>query len=273
MIRVTWTGAAGLRFETERDVILIDPYYTRVNIFNTLLKAIAPDEAAIARALPDPQKVAAVIVGHTHSDHCLDVPRIAARVRAGAKVVGSRSLDALMTISGLPGKTTVCAGGESIRLTDAATVTMIRSAHGYMTQGKVPFDGEIRTTGTLPMKAGGYRLGTPFAPKLEMGGLRFLHIGSANFDEAQMAGHACDVLFICVPGWKRREGYPQRLIDMTRPRTVVLFHYDDFSRRHTPGSKTRRVPLIDMRGMIRTIRTHAPSAELRVPEVGAVMDF
>lgn len=271
MIRVTWTGAAGLRFETERDVILIDPYYTRVDIFNTLLKSIAPDEAAIARALPDPQKVAAILVGHTHSDHSLDVPWIAAR--ANCKVVGSPSLETLMSISGLPGRTIVCAGGETVRLSDSATVTMIRSAHGLVAMGKVPFEGEIRTTSTLPMKASGYRVGTVFAPKLELNGLRFLHAGSANFQEGPMEGHTCDVLFLCVPGWKRREGYPQRLIDMTRPRTVVLFHYDDFSRRHTPGTKTRRVPLIDMRGMMRTIRTQAPSVELRVPEVGAVMDF
>jgi len=272
MIQVTWTGAAGLRFETEKEVILIDPYYTRVDIFNTLFKRIAPDPAAIGAALPDPERVAAMVVGHTHSDHALDVPWIAAR--SACQVVGSRSLETLMALGGLPGRTRVCAGGETLELTDAARVTMIRSAHGRLTLGKgVPFDGEISATGTLPMKASGYRVGTVFAPKLELQGKCFLHIGSANFDEARLQGQTCDVLCLCVPGWKRREGYPRRLIEMTRPRAVVLFHYDDFSRSHTPGSKTRRMPLIDMPGIIHAIRRCAPAPEVLVPEIGAAMNF
>jgi L-ascorbate metabolism protein UlaG (beta-lactamase superfamily) len=272
MIRVTWTGAAGLRFETEKEVILIDPYYTRVDIFNTLFKRIAPDPAAIGAALPDPAKVAAIVVGHTHSDHALDVPRIAAR--SACKVVGSRSLDALMALSGLPGRTRVCAGGETVELTDSARVTMIRSAHGLLTLGKrVPFDGEIRPTSTLPMKARDYRVGTVFGPKLELQGKCFLHIGSANFDEAHLQGQTCDVLFLCVPGWKRRQGYPQRLIEMTRPRTVVLFHYDNFSKPHVPGKKTRRMPLIDMTGIIHAIQRCAQAREVLVPEIGMTMVF
>lgn len=272
MIRVTWTGAAGLRFESGKEVVLIDPYYTRVNIFTTLFKRIVPDPAAIGAVLPDPERVAAIVVGHTHSDHALDVPWIAAR--SACQVVGNRSLETLMALSGLPGRTRVCAGGETLDLTDGAKITMIRSLHGLLTLGNgVPFDGEIRATGTLPMKAGGYRVGTVFAPKLELQGKCFLHLGSANFDEAQLQGQTCDVLFLCVPGWKRRPGYPQRLIGITRPRTVVLFHYDNFSRPHTPGSKTRRMPLIDMPGMIDAVRRCEPAPEVLVPEIGAAMDF
>jgi L-ascorbate metabolism protein UlaG (beta-lactamase superfamily) len=272
MIRVTWTGAAGLRFETEQEVILIDPYYTRVKIFDTLLKRIAPDPAAIGAALPAPERVAAIVVGHTHSDHALDVPWIAAH--SACKVVGSRSLETLMTLAGLPGRTRVCAGGETVRLSASAAVTMIRSAHGFVSLGKgVPFDGEIRATSSLPMKSGGYRVGTVFAPSLELNGLRFLHLGSANFDETQMPGQTCDVLFLCVPGWKRREGYPRRLIEMTRPGTVVLFHYDNFSKPHIPGGKTRRMPLMDMPGMIQAIHGSGPDIDVRVPEIGEMLEF
>ncbi len=272
MIRVTWTGAAGLRFETDKEVILIDPYYTRVDIFDTLFKRIAPDPAAIAAALPDLEKVAAIVVGHTHSDHALDVPWIAAR--SACKVVGSHSLETLMSLGGLPGRTRVCADNETLRLTDSAGVTMIRSAHGLLSLGKgVPLDGEIRATSTLPMKAGGYRVGTVFAPLLELDGKRFLHVGSANFDETHLRGHCCDVLFLCVPGWHRRQDYPRRLIEMTRPSSVVLFHYDNFSKPHVPGGKTRRMPLIDMPGLIHATRNCAPAVDVRVPEIGAPMDF
>jgi L-ascorbate metabolism protein UlaG (beta-lactamase superfamily) len=179
-----------------------------------------------------------------------------------------------MTLSGLGTRTRVCAGGETVRLGDGAAVTMIRSAHGFVSIGKgVPFDGELRAAGALPMKARGYRVGTVFAPLLELDGRRFLHVGSANFDEAQMQGHACDVLFLCAPGWKRRQGYPQRIIEMTRPRTVVLFHYDNFSKPHAPGSKTRAMPLTDIPGMIRTIQRTQPSVAVLVPDLGEAMTF
>jgi L-ascorbate metabolism protein UlaG (beta-lactamase superfamily) len=271
MVHVTWTGAAGLKFDTGHGVILIDPYYTRISIFKTLLGAIEPDIAAIKAALPEMKTIQAVIVGHTHSDHALDVPFIADQSQA--RVVGSASLDTLMAISGVPGRTTVCQGGERIALCPSVAVTMIRSAHGLVAMGKVPFDGEIRPASTLPMKASGYRVGTAFAPRLELEAKVFMHFGSANFLEAELQGHTCDILFLCVPGWKKRQGYPGQIIAMTQPHTVVLFHYDDFSKPHVAGAKTRPMPLSDLKGLQNQIKTQAPHVHVIVPEIGQMMEF
>jgi len=271
MIQVTWTGAAGLTFETPDEIILIDPYYTRVDLFNTLLGPISPDEAAIDSALSAMQKVKAVIVGHTHSDHALDVPYIIQR--SNAQLVGSSSLDTLMTLAGLPGRTLVCRGGETVALSEHALVTMIRSAHGLVFAGKVPFQGEIRPSATLPMKASGYRLGTVFAPRLQIHGISFLHVGSANFIEEEVQGYTCDVLFLCAAGWHKTEGYPHRLIDITRPGTVVLIHYDDFSKPHVKGTQTRKLPLLDLKGMVRSIKAQFPQKDVVVPEIDARMSL
>lgn len=271
MIRVTWTGAAGLRFDTDTETILIDPYHTRVGILKTLLRPICPDLSAIKAAIPEMDRIKAVIVSHTHSDHAMDVPFIADQ--SSARIIGSASLDALMRASGLSGRTTVCHGGETIELTESAAVTMIRSTHGLVAMGKVPFEGEIQDTITLPMKAAGYRVGTVFAPKLTLNGTVFLHNGSANFVDPEIKGHRCDVLFLCIPGWKKRPGYPQRLMDITRPRTVVLFHHDNFSKPHAPGAKTRPMPLIDLPGMLKCIKDHSPDTETVVAEVGQTITF
>ncbi len=271
MIKVTWTGAAGLTFETGEENILIDPYYTRVSIINTLFRRISPDPAAISAALPDMNRIKAIIVGHTHSDHAMDVPFIAARTKA--PIIGSTSLDTLMALSGLPNRTTVCSGGETIGLSPSASVTMLRSLHGLVAMGKVPFKGEIQNTHVLPMQASGYRVGTVFAPKLEINGVMFQHNGSANFIETETEGHQCDVLFLCVPGWKKRAGYPQKLLEITQPSQVVLFHYDDFSRPHLPGSKTRRIPMLDLPGLVKRIKAYSPTIEIIVPEVGQTIDF
>ncbi len=271
MLYITWTGAAGLQLQNGEDFLLIDPYYTRIGILHTLLRPIVSDEAAVAAALPDMARVDAVVVGHTHSDHVLDVPHIAAHSRA--KVVGSRSLATLMRISGLPDRSEVCRGGETLALTEHASVTMIPSIHGNVAMGKVPLMGEILEGSQLPMKAGGYRVGDVFAPKLTMNGTTLLHNGSANFIDDAVAGHTCDVLFLCVPGWKKRRGYPEDLIDLTQPDTVVLFHYDNFSKPHIKGGKTRMFPGMDLNGLEKRVRACAPRVRIIIPEVGETMSF
>lgn len=271
MTQVTWTGAAGLKLRDRDRTILIDPYFTRVSILKTLFGPIAPDRGAIDAGLSAIEKIAAIIVSHTHSDHVLDVPVIAPRCEG--KIVGSQSLETLMTLSGLPGRATVCAGGETVDLAHGSSVTMIPSAHGLVAMGKVPFGGEIRATNILPMKAGGYRVGAVFAPKVKIGDRTFLHIGSANFIASELQGHRCDVLFLCVAGWKKVKGYPEQVIDLTCPQTVVLIHYDDFSKPHAPGGRTRRLPLVDLDGIVKTIEAHAPGIQLVVPEIGAPMAF
>lgn len=271
METVTWTGAAGLHFETDDGIILIDPYHTRVDIFNALIGPISPDTAAIEANLPDMQKVKALIVGHTHCDHALDVPYIAAN--SAFPVVGSASLDTLMTLHNMPQRVRICKGGETVPIGHDASVTMIPSAHGLVALGKVPFPGEIRATSTLPMKASGYRVGAVFAPKLQIGGQTFLHVGSANFIESEINGHTCDVLFLCVPGWKHCPGYPQRLIELTQPRTVVLFHHDDFTKPHTPGTPTKILPFSGVKGMVKAIKSNFPGIRVCQPEVHETLSF
>jgi L-ascorbate metabolism protein UlaG (beta-lactamase superfamily) len=271
MIHVIWTGAAGLIFEASDQTILIDPYYTRISILNTLFGPIAPDREAIEAVLPPERKISAMIVSHTHSDHVLDVPFLAAQ--CDGKIVGSRSLDTLMNLNGLSARTTVCEGGESVSLSKTASVTMIRSAHGLVALGKVPFTGEISSASKLPMRASAYRLGTIFAPKLQIGGRTFLHIGSANFIASELEGHTCDVLFLCVAGWKKRKGYPQEVIDITRPEAIVLLHYDDISRPHVKGARVKRLPFVDLKALVGAINAHVPATQLIVAEIGEAMHF
>ncbi|MCJ8502431.1 MBL fold metallo-hydrolase [Desulfatitalea alkaliphila] len=260
-----------MRFDIAGRTFLIDPYFSRIRRLKAAIGAILPDRAAVAAALPAVTSVSAIIVGHTHFDHALDVPLIAAQ--SGATVVGSRSLDTLMALSGLPGRTQVCRGGETVGLGPDAAVQMLPSAHGLAVMGKAPFGGEIRASGRFPMRAAGYRAGIVFAPLLRLRDRTFLHIGSANFIAAALAGRSCDVLFLCVPGWKRAEGYPGQVITLTRPQTVVLFHYDDFCAPIPPRGGPKRLPLLDMARLADRIRRHAPGIELLMPEVGARMVF
>ncbi len=120
-------GAAGLCFEFNQKNILIDPHYTRIGKLKTRLRPNRPDEKRLDRQLGNLKNLLAVIVGHTHSDHSLDIPYLSNKYEG--LLLGSTSLDTLMRFNKFPCQTTVCHGGETFAIYQEISVTMIPSAH------------------------------------------------------------------------------------------------------------------------------------------------
>jgi L-ascorbate metabolism protein UlaG (beta-lactamase superfamily) len=80
MVSVRWTGAAGLEFTYEGKTWLIDPYLSRISKMALFFGRPQPDRETISRYLDNLSgSLQAVIVGHTHLDHALDVPEIIER--------------------------------------------------------------------------------------------------------------------------------------------------------------------------------------------------
>jgi len=262
MVTVRWTGAAGLEVTEGGRTVLIDPYHSRSGKFESLFGHPKPNIYAIDSYLAGlPGTVETIIAGHTHIDHVLDIPQFERRLEC--RLIGSQSLETLMTLHRRPGIVTVCRGGERIELPGGAAVTMIRSRHGLVLFGKAPYSGEISPKCDLPMRAFDYRSGDVYMPKLEIGGVVFIHAGSANFVEQEIEGHRCDVLFMAVPGWKKLPEYCTRLPQIVRPRVIVPFHYDDFSSPLQKDGTARPLPFQDIRGFFRRISEAAPGCEVR----------
>jgi L-ascorbate metabolism protein UlaG (beta-lactamase superfamily) len=167
-----------------------------------------------------------------------------------------------MVMHGMPGRVIVCKGHERVQLPGGAAVTMIPSRHGLALFGRTPYAGEINPSGRLPLKASAYKHGTVFAPRLELDGKVFMHIGSANFIESEFEGYSCDVLFMCVPGWKEFHGYTTRLLEIVKPKIIVPFHYDDFTASISKNMKARTLPLQDISGFQKKVSESAPNAEI-----------
>jgi L-ascorbate metabolism protein UlaG (beta-lactamase superfamily) len=272
MVNVRWTGAAGLEFTHSDRVILIDPYLSRPGKIEVFFKHVRPKDDVVKRYVQGLKgKLSAIIVGHTHFDHALDIPVLAKHF--DGLLVGSSSLETLMAMHGMPGRVTVCKGRERVELSGGAAVTMITSIHGLVALGRIPYPGEIKPTGRLPLKSSEYQHGTVFMTKLELDGKVFMHVGSANFVESELDGHSCDVLFMCVPGWKKVPGYTSRLLQIVKPKLIVPFHYDDFSAPISPNVKVRTLPLQDMAGFLKRISESAPDAEIRNARPFETMSF
>ncbi len=272
MVDVRWTGAAGLEFTHNNRTILIDPYISRPGKLKVYFGHLSPDITAIENYLEKlPGNLSAIIVGHTHIDHALDIPEFSRHFEG--PLVGSHSLEILMALHNMPGRVIVSEGNRRIELTGEAAVTMIPSVHGLILFGRIPYPGEIDPSEQLPLKARHYRHGAVCIPKLEAGGKTFMHIGSANFIESELHGHHCDVLFMCVLGWWNRPGYPARVLEITNPKIVFPFHFDDFTAPIHTHRKRQTIPFTDIKGFLRQIRQSAPDIEIRLPQPFETMAF
>jgi L-ascorbate metabolism protein UlaG (beta-lactamase superfamily) len=261
MVKIRWTGAAGLELSLDGRTFLVDPYVTRPNKFSILFKALVSDKNAVQSFVQGRDgSIAGMVAGHTHFDHALDIPGIVPFCRG--PVVGSKSLEILLARHGLNHRVRVCQGGETVALDHDISVSMILSAHGRVMMGQVPYAGRINACTRLPMKARGYGIGTMFMPKIVINGITILHAGSAGVDLHAMDGHTCDVLFMCVPGWQRSPDYVTKFPRLVEPKIIVPFHYDDFTRGLGPGPGFPVLPFLDMDGFVRAVSKSFPKADI-----------
>jgi L-ascorbate metabolism protein UlaG (beta-lactamase superfamily) len=272
MVSIRWTGAAGLEFTHEGKSWLIDPYLSRAGKGSIFFGRPRADRERISRYLDSlPGILQAVIVGHTHLDHALDVPEIIRK--APVPLIGNESLETLLALHGMPGRVSVCKERTRVNLPGGASVTMIPSLHGLVLFGRAPYPGEIEPARKPPLKASDYRHGRVFNIRIEIGGMSFLHVGTANLINSELEGETCDVLFLCMPGWKMVPDFPGRILSRTRPKIVVPFHFDDFS---APLSKDGRAPFVPWRseqGFLERIAEAAPDARIVRPDLFRPMVF
>ncbi|MGC9323479.1 MAG: MBL fold metallo-hydrolase [Desulfomonilia bacterium] len=258
MVGVRWLGTAGIELHYGDNVILIDPYLTRPRKLEVLLRPLKPNERAIVDYCSNISgNVRALIIGHTHFDHALDAPVCARTLQC--PVFGSRSLKTLCAFTGDDSRVTVCTGRENIDLFDGSRLVMIPSNHGLVFFGRVPYPGEIDPGSSVPLRAHQYRLGDMFMPLIELGGTTFIHAGSANFIESQIESVQCDILFMCVPGWKKNPSYTKEFVSHVRPSVIIPFHYDDFT---TPLDRFSVLPCIDVKGFENSVRSTLPGVEI-----------
>ena len=229
-VRVRWLGTAGFALEYQGTTVLFDPYLTRASLFRVATSRLVSDARVIAAHAP---RADAIVVGHTHFDHALDVPAIAALT--GAQVYGSRSAVTLCRGSGLPE-----ARLHDVERSPGADPAVAEvgpfelrfhpSAHSRFALGRVPFPGEITDCDDVPLRFNHYRCGAVFAVEIRVAGRTILHLGSAELIEANLRVREPDLLLLCAAGWTSSPELPERVARVITPRAVLLSHWDDFFR-------------------------------------------
>ena len=225
-LELTWIGAAGFRLAYQGTVIWIDPYVSRLSLGSFVRRRVMPsDPTAVARWI---DRADAVLVGHTHFVHALDVPAIA---RAhGCPVYGSASLAHLMQLHGLaPQAVTV----ESKRTYAVGPFTFhfVPSIHSKLQLGLgIPYSGELTCEHVDALSPQAYRCGQVYGIAIEVAGIRLYHQGSADLLEDEIVDRGVD-LFLCgISGRRFTPNYVERILRVLDPRANVPTHFDDFFR-------------------------------------------
>ena len=94
LVRVTYLGTNGYQFEFKGHALLVDPYFSRVDLLSVALGSrIQPNASRINDGLRHLAsgncRTDAILVTHGHFDHLLDVPVVMAKTRA--RLVASAS--------------------------------------------------------------------------------------------------------------------------------------------------------------------------------------
>lgn len=226
-LEIEWLGVSGYRLTYEGQSIFLDPFVSRVPLRTLLLgRQALPDPATIERFISPRGELVGILVGHTHWDHAVDAPAIAARYRVNA--YGSASLGHLMRLHGLGDLSVEVVPGRVYELGPFA-VRFIRSRHSKLLFGRrVLFDGELTCEHLDQLSPAAYKCGQVWGIHIRVGGIDIYHQGSADLDDEELGKLPVDIFLAGVAGRNFTPDYWNRVLPRLDPRFVVPTHYDNF---------------------------------------------
>ncbi len=260
-VRLRWLGTACWVLETDTTTVVIDPFVSRPRATRVVFRKLVPDILEIARRFP--RKVDAVVCGHSHYDHVMDGPALAAAT--GARFIGSGTAIHLARAAGLPDSqlTVATRVGTTVRVGDVE-IQFVPSLHGrFLFRRFYLADGELTEPPALPAHASTYKMGGAFGVIVRTKGVTVYHNGSADLIDAELGGARADVLLVGLAGRKGTRDYLGRLVRALEPALVIPTHHDAFFSPLDEG--LRLLPGIDLEGFASEVHALASRATVLLP--------
>jgi hypothetical protein len=247
--------------------ILTAPLFSNPNIFRTGLGPISSDTAEVDRYMGryDVSDARAILVGHAHYDHLMDVPRVAKVHAPAARVLGSVTVaNTLGTWSGLANRIDLidaAAGdvrtpGTWLGFGEGVRVMPLRSKHAPHFDGYTLYEGARSTPmHEAPRWASEWVEGETYAFLIDF----MRSPGSVAFrvyyqdavapapaglaPEELIAERPVDVAILVPTTFDEVDWSPEALIENVRPKRIILGHWEDF---FAPvDAETHSIPLTD----------------------------
>lgn len=223
-LSMQWLGTAGFRFDYQGYTLLVDPYFSRPSARKTLSrKYIEANGTSIEHYL---DRADAIVCGHTHFDHALDIPEIVKRYHCQA--YGSSSLKHLMSLHQLGDKANEVECNKVYEI-GPFEITFIKSIHSKLLLGMaVPSEGELCCEHLDGMNAGNYRCGQVYGIHIRVADTTFYHQGSANLIDENIIHKNVDYFLAGISGRSFTRNYTSRILTRLSPQVVIPHHFDNF---------------------------------------------
>lgn len=310
-VEVRFLGAGGFLVRHGEDAVITGPLFSNPPLPRVLLPlAIAPDprriEEGMSRLLPDRQGIHAVLVGHSHYDHLMDVPYISHRYLPAARIYGNNAMLNLLawdtalvrrmeSVEGRAGSREV--RGEwfypkaqgpartGTRADSTVRIMAVVSEHATHALGLIKIFKRDQTTPrtTPPRTADDWAQGQTHAYVVEFRDPATLRmVFRFQYQDAtarppfgfppRMEGRY-DLALVCGGNYEQvRDGsYPGSLLAHLNPRHAIIGHWEDFF--HSQGELVRKIPALELGELVRRVRQRVPGGEVAVPVPGQSMRF
>lgn len=301
--QIRYLGAGGFLVRSQEAALLTAPFFSNPPLWRVIFGRIEADPAQIDRALQPLQDplgaVEAILVGHAHYDHLMDLPYLAAQYAPRARIYGSQTavhilaaaldrqrlvpVEAQAGTSQRPGQWHTVSGGQ-IRF------MALESAHAPHFWGLKFFGGSYDTDlRALPTRASAWREGQTLSYLIDFLGpegqveFRIYYQDAAStppagfppvFDQTADQRRV-DVAILCASGFEQVENYPEGIVQYLKPRALVIAHWENFfSPLHQDPRRLRTVPRLDLQKFRRRLERALPAdARLELPAPGVWMCF
>jgi hypothetical protein len=315
VISVTYLGVSGLLIEHSGRVILTAPFFSNPSLSMVsprlirLLRStprISADTVLIERLLPHlADRATAILVGHGHYDHLMDVPYIAVRRANRSRIFGGPSVRHMLmgdsTLRSNGGQRLVAislgqAGSKNRRgvwyytgdsayrfmaLVAGHAPTFRALKHSYLyTLGSADADLD-----SLPHTAGEWKLGEPYAYLIDvLSDDRKRPVFRIYFQDAPsepplgfpptevLAERVVDLAILCGATSSNVPNTPDSLLKVLKPSQVIVAHWEDFFRPQTlPIQPSPGTELDELRESL--TKSLAPSTPWVIPLPQATFRF
>ena len=298
-LEIRYLGSGGHLIRRGSSAILTAPFFSNPNLFRVATSRISPDSARIDSAVEKIieeggrlDDVQAILVGHAHYDHLMDVPRVWRKYAPQARIFGSLTVkhilrgfdvpdDQIETLNSIAASR--WAAGRWVTLGDLRFMA-IESEHAPHAFGIKVYGGEVRKNlSHPPRRANGYKEGRTFAFLIDFldpdGSVAFrIHYQDAASNTPlgyppTLYGddqRSVDVAIVCAASFTQVQGYPEGILRAVDARYVVVGHWENFfvSQEKPP----RPVPMTDVAEFVaRTERALPEHARWVLPRPHAVL--